>query len=1141
MINSFGGGGEAKRTGTLRRITEMSAKKKIPVNPNVQNLEKIVRCSEYHVEKMTKGLKKETKNGQEGADCLDQLSKTLVDYAGQIGQFKSVNPVNLNTSFGGSTSNLNSNSNAGWAKTATFLSQASQSLRTLESLKKSLSTHMEAEVIEPLKDLISKDIQQTMKSERLAQKTLNDQETTEEQQKEIESNSIRNLQQLGTLCEYQLVLGLYNYLNLLNVHYMNNLQVLNKKLLPELQKYAEQKKTDYEYFSKQNEMTASITFGVELPVILQRESIKIPLIVFHSIHYLKDYTKNEVGLFRLSGSKIQIDNFKRSINQGLLYDGKAENWDNPFKGSDPHVISGLLKLFFREMPNPLLTFELHQDFIELGEEYERSADHPDHDRIIPVKKLLSPSESMSDYSSKVNTSPPSPNPTPKEANNTPDWNLAQSLEITKSSEPISLNQSMDIEGEDKVESNLKKEEPKEELKEETTTQSEEPSEEKKEESPANGSFLSVADPFGDKKEFSIKEMGSTAATTENSSASEEEVEEKQNEEQVKPRELKQNVNPELLAKANVAISKLPEGNRNIFLYLLNFFSSLSANSNENKMDASNIALVIAPTILYSNTVDDSKATALDMLNANAKISSGKRAIELLLRYAPFLEHQVDNDQIDEECRESLKTIQTAYEQRLAEEKEKKDLEKREAYIVSKEGFLKSQSSSSNNSNGASPVLKEELSPSPSENPERRRARTLLSNVKGSSSSSVGYKDADSVPPSTEKKEDKNTWRGFKNFIRGKKDETPTSPLASPPQTPRASQPEETKGKEKDKKDKDKEREKDKDKEKDKEKDKKKEKEKKDKKEKEKEEGKEKDKEKEEKRPFEHRFLSQLTIRKKNTVGMPRNDGSFFEEQRALAKEKEEKEASTTAESPSVAVASPQPITSSSSTPLVPTSTAEEKTEPKVNVEQKESETPKSKEEATSPKKGLGFRTFSIKKIKNTVAGKSDKDEKHSKSEKEEEKKEKKEDKKESASKREEPATSATLSNAPTSATTTTASNTKKVPVIPVRSVSQDPEVLREAKALSLQMGPKNEEPVPAVTTTEPIPATETLPTTTTTELQSSPSSSADGNCKRFRPSGKNKEECTICGENRDKHSPREKLETSSSSEPSNTNDSQPST
>jgi len=105
-----------------------------------------------------------------------------------------------------------------------------------------------------------------------------------------------------------------------------------------------------------------------------------------------------------------------------------------------------------------------------------------------------------------------------------------------------------------------------------------------------------------------------------------------------------------------------------------------------------------------------------MMNANAKISSGKRAVELLLRYAPFLDQQMDNDQIDEECRNSLKTVKEKYQQRLIEEKEKKDLEKREAYIVSKENFLRNSSSSSNNSNITSPVPKEESSPA--ENPER---------------------------------------------------------------------------------------------------------------------------------------------------------------------------------------------------------------------------------------------------------------------------------------------------------------------------------------------------------------------------------------------------------------------------------------
>ncbi len=54
------------------------------------------------------------------------------------------------------------------------------------------------------------------------------------------------------------------------------------------------------------------------------------------------------------------------------------------KENNPHNVSGLLKMFFREFPNPLLTFEL-------GPELLKAADIPDEDaQLEALKKVLNP-------------------------------------------------------------------------------------------------------------------------------------------------------------------------------------------------------------------------------------------------------------------------------------------------------------------------------------------------------------------------------------------------------------------------------------------------------------------------------------------------------------------------------------------------------------------------------------------------------------------------------------------------------------------------------------------------------------------------------------------------------------------------------
>lgn len=62
-----------------------------------------------------------------------------------------------------------------------------------------------------------------------------------------------------------------------------------------------------------------------------------------------------VGIFRLSGSSVRIDEYQQAFDKGVQVDLSTEN--------DPHCVSGLLKSYFRELPEPILTFGLYDRFI----------------------------------------------------------------------------------------------------------------------------------------------------------------------------------------------------------------------------------------------------------------------------------------------------------------------------------------------------------------------------------------------------------------------------------------------------------------------------------------------------------------------------------------------------------------------------------------------------------------------------------------------------------------------------------------------------------------------------------------------------------------------------------------------------------
>lgn len=90
----------------------------------------------------------------------------------------------------------------------------------------------------------------------------------------------------------------------------------------------------------------------------------IPYIVEHCIEYIDRCALNVEGIFRLSGSQVQIDKYREQFNSGIMVDLSNE--------IDPHTVSGLLKLYFREMPEPLLTYDLYDSFIAAQNEKDEA-------------------------------------------------------------------------------------------------------------------------------------------------------------------------------------------------------------------------------------------------------------------------------------------------------------------------------------------------------------------------------------------------------------------------------------------------------------------------------------------------------------------------------------------------------------------------------------------------------------------------------------------------------------------------------------------------------------------------------------------------------------------------------------------------
>ncbi|XP_032901255.1 rho GTPase-activating protein 12 isoform X3 [Amblyraja radiata] len=98
-------------------------------------------------------------------------------------------------------------------------------------------------------------------------------------------------------------------------------------------------------------------FGCNLSSLCQREGTTVPKFVTMCIDHVEKEGLNVDGLYRVSGNLAVIQKLRFAVN----HDEKLDLNDN--KWEDINVITGALKMLFRELPEPLFTYHLFNDFI----------------------------------------------------------------------------------------------------------------------------------------------------------------------------------------------------------------------------------------------------------------------------------------------------------------------------------------------------------------------------------------------------------------------------------------------------------------------------------------------------------------------------------------------------------------------------------------------------------------------------------------------------------------------------------------------------------------------------------------------------------------------------------------------------------
>ncbi|XP_052843881.1 rho GTPase-activating protein 92B isoform X2 [Drosophila gunungcola] len=123
--------------------------------------------------------------------------------------------------------------------------------------------------------------------------------------------------------------------------------------------------------------TEKSRFGTSLKEHLTSTSREISYIVELCCCCLLEHGLEEEGLLRVGCASTKLRRMKHAL------EAQHVKTPLPLDYQDPHVIGSILKLYLRELPEPLLTYGLYKDFIRIAER------HSEAERKTEIKAILS--------------------------------------------------------------------------------------------------------------------------------------------------------------------------------------------------------------------------------------------------------------------------------------------------------------------------------------------------------------------------------------------------------------------------------------------------------------------------------------------------------------------------------------------------------------------------------------------------------------------------------------------------------------------------------------------------------------------------------------------------------------------------------
>ncbi|XP_051995614.1 rho GTPase-activating protein 44-like isoform X5 [Xyrauchen texanus] len=234
---------------------------------------------------------------------------------------------------------------------------------------------IERDVVEPLYVLAEVEIPNIQKQRKHLAKLVLDMDSarTRWQQSSKSSSHPSNVQQCGAksdslreemeetanrmeICRDQLSADMYNFVAK-EIDYANYFQMLievqaeyHRKSLEILQSVLPQIKAHQEAWIEKP------SYGKPLEEHLAISGREIAFPIEACVTMLLECGMEEEGLFRVAPSASKLKKLKASLDCGVL--------DVQEYSADPHAIAGALKSYLRELPEPLMTFELYDEWIQ---------------------------------------------------------------------------------------------------------------------------------------------------------------------------------------------------------------------------------------------------------------------------------------------------------------------------------------------------------------------------------------------------------------------------------------------------------------------------------------------------------------------------------------------------------------------------------------------------------------------------------------------------------------------------------------------------------------------------------------------------------------------------------------------------------